>query len=103
MRKGLITNRIFNFYRSFPYQFSKLCLILYLQLSLPAMHINCSDKELLVFKKVAEAARELQMPCYLIGGFVRDKLMNRTTKDADIVCAGDGLALAKRASEKFHP
>ena len=67
------------------------------------MHIDCSDKELAVFRKVAEAAEELRMPCYLIGGFVRDKIMNRGTKDADVVCVGDGLELAKKASEKFHP
>jgi putative nucleotidyltransferase with HDIG domain len=67
------------------------------------MHIHYNDKELAVFKKVAEAAEELQMPCYLIGGFVRDKIMKRPTKDADIVCVGDGPQLAKRASQKFHP
>ncbi len=53
--------------------------------------------------KVAQAAHQLQMPCYLIGGFVRDKILNRPTKDADIVCVGDGLALAKLASQAFHP
>lgn len=67
------------------------------------MHIQCSDKELSVFNKVAEAASEINMPCYLIGGFVRDKIMNRSTKDADIVCVGDGLLLAKQTAEKFHP
>ena len=67
------------------------------------MHIHYNEKELTVFKKVAEAAQELQMPCYLIGGFVRDKIMKRPTKDADIVCVGDGPELAKRASQKFHP
>ena len=67
------------------------------------MHIHYNDKELAVFKKVAEAAEELQMPCYLIGGFVRDKIMKRPTKDADIVCVGDGPELAKRVAQKFHP
>jgi poly(A) polymerase len=43
------------------------------------------------------------MPCYLIGGFVRDKILERPTKDADFVCVGDGLSLAKQASEKFNP
>jgi len=70
---------------------------------LPAMRINYSDKEMSVFEKVSEAADELRMPCYLIGGFVRDKIMGRPTKDADVVCVGDGLELAKKASEKFHP
>lgn len=67
------------------------------------MEIPCSHKELEIFRKVSQAAEELQMPCYLIGGFVRDKLLERPTKDADFVCVGNGLELAKRASEKFKP
>jgi poly(A) polymerase len=67
------------------------------------MEITVSHKELFVLNKIADAAQALQMPCYLIGGFVRDKIMNRPTKDADIVCVGDGLALAKAASELFKP
>lgn len=70
---------------------------------MPAMDIHCTDKELFVLKKVAHAAQELDMPCYLIGGFVRDKILDRPTKDADFVCVGDGLSLAKQASEKFNP
>ena len=58
------------------------------------MAITYSDTELSVFTKIAEAAGDLQMPCYVIGGFVRDKLLGRKTKDADIVCVGDGIALA---------
>lgn len=67
------------------------------------MDIPCSEKELDIFKKVAAAAAELDSSCYLIGGFVRDKLLKRPTKDADFVCVGDGLELARAASEKFKP
>lgn len=67
------------------------------------MDIQCSGKELEIFKKVAIAAEKLQYPCYLIGGFVRDKILDRPTKDADFVCQGDGLALAKEAAELFKP
>jgi tRNA nucleotidyltransferase/poly(A) polymerase len=67
------------------------------------MDIPCSEKEINIFKKVADAATELHFPCYLIGGFVRDKLLERPTKDADFVCVGDGLELARAASEKFKP
>jgi poly(A) polymerase len=67
------------------------------------MEINCTEKELFIFKKIAHAADELEMPCYLIGGFVRDKLLNRPTKDADIVCVGDGLELANKVAERFQP
>jgi poly(A) polymerase len=67
------------------------------------MDINCSEKELFVFKKIAHAAADLGCPCYLIGGFVRDKLIGRPTKDADIVCVGDGIELAHKVAESFQP
>lgn len=67
------------------------------------MDINCTEKELFVFNKIAHAAGELQMPCYVIGGFVRDKLIGRPTKDADIVCVGDGIQLAHEVAKRFKP
>ena len=67
------------------------------------MDINCTEKELFVFKKIAHAAKDLHMPVYLIGGFVRDKLIGRQTKDADIVCVGDGIALAHQVADRFQP
>ncbi|WEK33436.1 MAG: HD domain-containing protein [Candidatus Pseudobacter hemicellulosilyticus] len=67
------------------------------------MDIQCTEKELFVFKKIAHAAAELSMPCYVIGGFVRDKLLGRATKDADIVCVGDGIVLANKVADRFQP
>jgi putative nucleotidyltransferase with HDIG domain len=67
------------------------------------MQIDCTDKELFLLKKIARAAAEQQVPCYLIGGFVRDKIIGRPSKDADIVCLGDGIALAHAVAEKFNP
>ena len=70
---------------------------------LVAMDIECTEAEIRIFRKIAQAAGELNFPCYLIGGFVRDKLLGRPTKDADFVCVGDGLQLAERASKEFKP
>jgi poly(A) polymerase len=67
------------------------------------MDIYLHDQEREVLEKVAQVAQAQHLPCYLIGGFVRDKIMNRTTKDADIVCVGDGLKLAKEVSYLFRP
>jgi len=67
------------------------------------MDIQCTDKELFLLKKVAKAAEDLNVECYLIGGFVRDKIIGRATKDADIVCLGDGIALAHKVAERFKP
>ncbi len=67
------------------------------------MDISCTDKELFVFNKIASAADALQVPAYIVGGFVRDKILGRPTKDADIVCIGDGIALAHAVAERFNP
>jgi putative nucleotidyltransferase with HDIG domain len=65
--------------------------------------IQCTDKELEVFEKIARAAEAMGTPAYLIGGFVRDKLIGRPTKDADIVCVGDGISLAHKVADTLHP
>lgn len=67
------------------------------------MEIQLSDREKVIIDKVAEAAQSLNMESYLIGGFVRDKILGRATKDADIVCLGDGIILAKAVAQKFSP
>ncbi len=58
------------------------------------MDIVCSSEELKLFELIGDAAARMEVSCYLIGGFVRDKIIGRPTKDADIVCTGDGIALA---------
>jgi len=67
------------------------------------MKIHCTEEETFIFKKISEAADDLAMPAFVVGGFVRDKILNRPTKDADIVCIGDGIALANKTAEKFSP
>jgi putative nucleotidyltransferase with HDIG domain len=67
------------------------------------MDIVCSDKERDILFKVGQAAQSLKVPAYLVGGFVRDKIIGRRTKDADFVCIGDGVQLAEAASKLFRP
>ena len=52
-----------------------------------------------IFKIVSQAADELGVDCYVIGGFVRDYLLERGThKDIDIVAIGSGIELAKKVA-----
>ena len=67
------------------------------------MQVQFSNKELFVLKKISKAAEQLNVSCFLIGGYVRDKIIGRTSKDADIVCLGDGIQLAHTVAESFHP
>ena len=67
------------------------------------MEIACTDIELGIFQIISRSADKLGLPCFLIGGFVRDKLIGRPTKDADIVCLGDGIALANEVAAQFQP
>ncbi|TDH28753.1 HD domain-containing protein [Segetibacter sp. 3557_3] len=67
------------------------------------MYISCSDRERFVFRKVSGVARNLNMPVYIIGGFVRDKIIGRDTKDVDLVCVGNGIHLAEHVAGAFHP
>ena len=67
------------------------------------MDINISSWESFVLKKIAASANDLQVECYAIGGFVRDKILDRNTKDLDIVCLGDGIELAHHVAQKINP
>jgi poly(A) polymerase len=67
------------------------------------MFINCTAIEQDILKKIAESSNKIGASCYLVGGFVRDKILGRKTKDMDIVCVGDGIALAHAVATNFNP
>ncbi|MCK8494426.1 CCA tRNA nucleotidyltransferase [Spirosoma sp. RP8] len=48
-----------------------------------------------VFAIVAREAELLGVQAYVIGGFVRDLILQRPSKDIDVVCIGSGIALAE--------
>ena len=56
-----------------------------------------------VFKCISECADELGLETYVIGGYVRDVILQRKEpKDIDVVCVGSGIELAKRVAQKLH-
>lgn len=53
-----------------------------------------------IFQVISEAASLLNFEVYVIGGFVRDFVLNRgKEQDIDIVAVGSGIELAKKVSE----
>ncbi|MFD2937028.1 CCA tRNA nucleotidyltransferase [Spirosoma flavum] len=48
-----------------------------------------------VFDVIAQQADALGLRTYVIGGFVRDLVLGRPSKDIDVVCIGSGIALAE--------
>lgn len=55
-----------------------------------------------VFKVVSQVAEEQGIKAFVIGGFVRDLILERPSKDIDIVVLGNGLELAQLAAEKLR-
>nr|MCU0354474.1 tRNA nucleotidyltransferase [Cytophagales bacterium] len=41
-----------------------------------------------VLNRIAETAQRASIESYLVGGYVRDLLLNRPSKDIDVVCLG---------------
>ena len=56
-----------------------------------------------IFRIVSETASELGFSAYVVGGFVRDRLLARPSKDIDIVCVGSGIQLAEAVAAKMRP
>lgn len=55
-----------------------------------------------VFKVAREIVTEEGLESYVIGGFVRDLMLGRPSKDIDIVVVGNGLALAEKVAAKLR-
>lgn len=55
-----------------------------------------------VFKVVSQIVTEQGLEAYVIGGFVRDLILDRPSKDIDIVVVGNGMDLAQAAGTKLR-
>jgi len=53
-----------------------------------------------LFNSVKSSAAELNSPVYLVGGYVRDLLLEKDSKDIDFVTVGSGIELAKSLAKK---
>ena len=54
-----------------------------------------------IFHLISDAADELGLECYVVGGYVRDLFLERPSKDIDVVVVGSGIEVAKRLKDKL--
>jgi len=55
-----------------------------------------------IFELIARSAVEINVEAYVIGGYVRDLILNRPNKDIDIVCVGSGIDLAEKVAKNIE-
>ncbi|OFX68927.1 MAG: tRNA nucleotidyltransferase [Bacteroidetes bacterium GWE2_29_8] len=58
--------------------------------------------ELKLFKTISEIAEKNNSKAYVIGGFVRDLLLNRYSKDIDVTVVGNGIEIAEQVNLKLN-
>lgn len=56
-----------------------------------------------IYEIASQVADELNVNAYAVGGVVRDLLMNRKSKDIDIVVVGSGISFAKAVAHSISP
>ncbi|MFP4471118.1 MAG: CCA tRNA nucleotidyltransferase [Bacteroidales bacterium] len=53
-----------------------------------------------VFELIAQVSAEQNVRAFVVGGWVRDLLLNKPSKDIDVVVVGSGIELAKAVARK---
>ena len=69
---------------------------------LSKMQENLNKKILSLLKNIGAAAEEMHYKAYVVGGFVRDLLMEKDNYDIDIVIEGDGAKFAVNYAKKHN-
>lgn len=56
-----------------------------------------------IFQRLGAVADKLNLQTFVVGGYVRDIILNRPSKDIDFVCVGSGIALAEAIAKELGP
>ncbi|HEX5167709.1 MAG TPA: HD domain-containing protein [Cyclobacteriaceae bacterium] len=56
-----------------------------------------------IFRVVSDVADRSGLETYVVGGYVRDILLERASKDIDFVCVGSGMELAQQVAKQLGP
>jgi tRNA nucleotidyltransferase/poly(A) polymerase len=67
------------------------------------MIFNISSQEREILQLIGTTADEIGVTAFAIGGYVRDKILDRPSKDIDFVCLGSGIQLAEAVANKCNP
>jgi tRNA nucleotidyltransferase/poly(A) polymerase len=66
------------------------------------MNFKESLDQLEIFGRVGKIADKLGLESYVVGGYVRDLILKRPSKDIDFVCVGSGIVLAQEVADSFE-
>ena len=55
-----------------------------------------------IFARVAQVAAKEGLETYVVGGYVRDLILGRPSKDIDFTCVGSGIHLAQEVAKTFE-
>ena len=55
-----------------------------------------------IFARVAKVAAEEGLETFVVGGYVRDLILGRPSKDIDFTCVGSGIQLAQAVAKTFE-
>ncbi|HZV71716.1 MAG TPA: HD domain-containing protein [Saprospiraceae bacterium] len=67
------------------------------------MKLTITSEEKYLFDIVRDVADQLHQEVYVVGGFVRDRIMGHVSKDIDFVTVGDGTLLAEKICSALGP
>lgn len=56
-----------------------------------------------IFQIISEESDQCNQPSFVIGGFVRDLILQRASKDIDVVTLGSGIDLATNVAKRLGP
>jgi putative nucleotidyltransferase with HDIG domain len=67
------------------------------------LYFNLTEEEESAYALIRDVATEAGQEAYIVGGYVRDKILGRRSKDIDIVVLGDAIAFARTIASKISP
>ncbi|WP_194777781.1 CCA tRNA nucleotidyltransferase [Pararhodonellum marinum] len=66
------------------------------------MNLKAELDDVAIFKRVGACADKMGLETYVVGGYVRDLILKRPSKDIDFVCVGSGINLAQKVADSFE-